>query len=131
MERPIHDERTLTELDHVRLERLIHSASARPDWLDVADVVPSRAVSPDIVTMYSQVLIADGDSGARQHLTPCYPADAEPSAGFVSVLSPVGASLLGLRVGAIARWHTPDGRPHSAEVIAILFQPEASGDFTT
>ena len=41
------------------------------------------------------------------------------------------ASLLGLRVGGRAHWHTPQGEPRSARVTAILFQPEASGDYTT
>ena len=36
-----------------------------------------------------------------------YPDDAEPHAGFISVLSPVGCALLGLRVGAVARWQLP------------------------
>jgi regulator of nucleoside diphosphate kinase len=46
-------------------------------------------------------------------------------------LTPVGASLLGLQVGAVARWQSPIGEPCAAEVLAILFQPEASGDYTT
>ena len=35
-----------------------------------------------------------------------------------------------LRVGEEARWRTPDGRDTRGEVVAILFQPEASGDYT-
>ena len=46
--------------------------------LDDARVVPSRKVSPDIVTMYSQVLLRIVDDGARRKLTLCYPQDAEP-----------------------------------------------------
>ncbi|EWS58029.1 Regulator of nucleoside diphosphate kinase [Methylibium sp. T29-B] len=47
----------------------------------------------------------------------------------MSVLSPVGCSLLGLTVGAVARWSTPAGEARAAEVVALLFQPEASGDY--
>jgi regulator of nucleoside diphosphate kinase len=47
----------------------------------------------------------------------------------VSVLSPVGSALLGLRVGSIARWSTPAGDEKAAEILAILFQPESSGDY--
>lgn len=129
-------ERTLTELDHVRLTGLLRRAPAATgspldDWLDGADLVPSREVAPDVVTMYSQVLLADALTGARRTLTLVYPADAEPEAGFVSVLSPVGAALLGRRVGTSATWVTPDGRRHAAEIVAVLFQPEASGDYTS
>ncbi len=126
------NERTLTELDAVRLDRLRRQGAAlrMDDLLDTASVVPSREVAPDVVTMYSQVLVRDAQ-GSEQRLTLCYPDDAEPAAGFISVLSPVGLALLGLPVGSVARWRTPGGVLHSAEIVALLFQPEASGDYTT
>jgi regulator of nucleoside diphosphate kinase len=132
-------ERTLTELDHVRLLNLLRrdrrsDGSPAPRLaiehvLDACAIVPSRQTAPDVVTMYSQVMLRDLQSGQRSKLTLCYPADADPAAGFVSVLSPVGASLLGLKVGSLARWSTPAGEERAAEILAVLFQPEASGDY--
>jgi regulator of nucleoside diphosphate kinase len=132
-------ERTLTELDHVRLLNLVRR-DRRSDGsptlrqtiehvLDACAIVPSRLIPPDVVTMYSQVLLQDLVTGVRSKLTLCYPADAEPAAGFVPVMSPVGASLLGQTVGSVARWSTPARDERAAEVLAILFQPEASGDY--
>ncbi|MES2838652.1 MAG: GreA/GreB family elongation factor [Pseudomonadota bacterium] len=126
-------ERLLTEIDYARLNKL-HAAQLPPELietLDSLDLVSSREIPPDVVTMYSQVMVEDLESRQRQKLTLCYPADAEPHLGFISVLSPVGASLLGQRVGAIARWHTPNGDACAAEIVVLLFQPEASGDYTT
>ena len=127
-------ERTLTELDHVRLTRLLQRQSElRPtlaDVLDVAEVVPSRAVEADVVTMYSQAQVLDVASGERSTLTLCYPQDTDPAAGCISVLSPVGRALLGLRVGDVAHWATPDGGTQSVRIVALPFQPEASGDYT-
>ena len=103
-------ERTLTDLDHVRLLSLLRRnarADGSPkqrtieDLLDASSFVPSREVAPDIVTMYSQVLLQDLQTKQRNTLTLCYPEDAEPAVGFVSVLSPVGSALLGLRVGSV------------------------------
>lgn len=132
-------ERTLTELDHVRLTNLIRrdtrggsGALKDPQVADVLNacaIVPARQVPRDVVTMHSQVLLLDRASGRRNKLTLCYPADAEPAAGLVSVLSPLGWSLLGLREGNVARWSTPAGGQREAEVLAILFQPEACGDY--
>ena len=126
-------ERLLTEIDHARLNKLHGAQLPREliDTLDSLDLVPSREIPPDVVTMYSQVIVEDLDSHQRQKLTLCYPADAEPHLGFISVLSPVGASLLGQRVGATARWRTPNGDSCAAEIVSLLFQPEASGDYTT
>jgi regulator of nucleoside diphosphate kinase len=133
MHKNLAGERLLTELDHARLNKL-HGAPLPPELvttLDSLDLVPSREIPPDVVTMYSQVIVEDLASHQCQKLTLCYPGDAEPHLGFISVLSPVGASLLGQRVGAIARWHTPNGDACAAEIRALLFQPEASGDYTT
>jgi regulator of nucleoside diphosphate kinase len=129
----LHGERTLTELDHVRLRKLLQDAKAPPELeelLAATDVVRSREVPADVVTMNSQVQLLDRHSGQQLQFTLCYPQDAEPAAGRVSVLSPVGLGLIGLRQGATAHWRTPGGERVDAEVAGILFQPEASGDYT-
>lgn len=128
-------ERTLTELDHVRLTNLMQrqkrGGAALPieNLLDAADIVHWRQAPPDLVTMHSRVLLKNLQSGAQSELTLCYPTDADMRAGCVSVLSPVGWSLLGQKVGAIVRWPTPSGGEGSGEILEILFQPESSGDF--
>lgn len=133
MHATIHGERTLTELDFSRLSKL--SGGRLPpglaDLLSATEVVPSRAILSDVVTMNSQVEMVDVHTLRRQKLTICFPADAAPSAGFISVLSPVGLSLIGLKEGAVARWLTPSGEECSAQVACVAFQPEASGDYTT
>ena len=131
MHATIHGERTLTKLDYARLSRLPGGElqPALAGLLEVAEVVVPRDIPVDVITMYSQVEIVNLHTRQQQILTVCYPADAEPGTGFISALSPVGVSLLGLKVGAIARWPTPSGEEGAAEVAAILFQPEASGDY--
>ena len=129
-------ERMLTKIDHVRLTRLaarleVEASEAVQSLLEECDLVPSTAVPACVVTMYTQVLL-QGDAGTAPYkVTLCYPADAEPARGLVSVLSPLGASLLGLGVGDLARWRTPVGEDRTARVVEVLFQPEASGDYTT
>ena len=78
------------------------------------------------------VVLLQGESQAVPYkVTLSYPADADPWQGFVSVLTPLGASLLGLEAGGTARWRTPRGEDRSARVLQLLFQPEAHGDYTT
>ncbi len=127
--------RIVTELDRVRIHRWLRAqprsdtAGVLAELVDNADEVAPQQVPHDVVTMYSQVLLSDPQGAQERLLTLCYPPDAEPMAGFVSVLSPVGAALLGLRVGEVAAWTGPDGRPETAWVKVLLFQPESSGDF--
>ncbi|RZL91173.1 MAG: transcription elongation factor GreAB [Variovorax sp.] len=128
----VHGERTLTDLDFARLTKLL-SEQLPPtlaDLLASADVTSSRAVNADVITMYSRAEVVDVHTRRRQVLTICYPGDAEPAAGFISVLSPVGNSLLGLKTGDVARWLTPTGEECAAEIAAIQYQPEAIGDYS-
>jgi regulator of nucleoside diphosphate kinase len=129
-------ERTLTVADHARLAPWVRGGApagfdtaALETLIDSARLVAACDIPPDVVTMNSQVVLA-WPAGRHKQLTLCYPEDAEPSVGLVSVLSPVGSSLLGLRVGEWARWCTPLGEHCSAEVIDIPFQPEAHGNYT-
>lgn len=125
-------ERELTELDYVRLRKL-SAGNATPELaqvLDNADVVPGREIDPTVVTMQTRFELEELDTGERRVLTLSYPEDAKPAEGFISVLSPLGCSLIGLRPGDTTQWHSPSGAK-SGRVVAVLFQPEASGDYVS
>ena len=133
-------ERTLTQLDHARLHKLAaHAlqtrgaadplAQALEEMLDCSEVVAPQDASPDLVTVNSRVELGGPAGGERYAITLCYPRDAKPSEGEVSVMSPVGASLLGARVGEVVEWTTPAGVHGSGRVGALQFLPEAGGDY--
>ena len=130
---PLSHERLLTELDFTRLNKL-RGGQLPPelaDSLSSADLLPSRDIPPDVVTMNSRLrLQGEADPEPRQ-ITLCYPEDANAEAGLVSLLSPMGASVLGHRVGGEAEWLTPTGAPRTARILALDFQPEAAGQYTT
>ncbi len=46
----------------------------------------------------------------------------------LSVMAPVGAALLGLRVGDSIHWELPGGVATHLEVLELEYQPEAAGD---
>ncbi len=125
-------DRLFTELDVVRIRKLVESLV--PDSLaanlDSFEAVSPKKIPGDVVTMNSRVVIRDHQTGMQTSFTLGYPSRAAIERGFVSVLSPLGASLLGLRVGRDFSWHTPDGSQRSATLESILYQPEANGDFT-
>jgi regulator of nucleoside diphosphate kinase len=133
MRAPLSGERKLTELDFVRLKKFT-AAGTFPqlaDLLNDAELVASPAVPADVVTMNARFVIRDLKLQRRQILVLCYPADAKPASGSISVLSPAGLGLLGLAVGAVARWVGPAGQETVAQIEEILFQPEATGDYVT
>ena len=114
-------ERTLTEIDFRRLSllRAAEACSGLSALLDEADVVQASVVPHDVVTMYAQVHLVDVATGRRHRFVLCYPGQTEPRDGYISVLSPVGMALIGLRVGAIAQWTSPTGQPCKARISAV------------
>ena len=125
-------ERTLSQLDVARLSRRLQTSvwPVLADCLDEAAVLEPNQVPADLITMNSVFTVKDLQSGETKKLMLCYPESADPSQGHISVFSPAGTSLLGLRVGEVAAWRSPQGQEHAAVVEAVLFQPEAAGDFT-
>jgi len=109
------------------LLRLLHQHAHLASELDIAEVVDSREVPPDVVTMNSRVIFDDVTTGKTAEVTLVFPYDADVQSGKVSVLAPVGTALLGLAEGDSIVWPFPDGSSHCLRVVAVTFQPEAEG----
>lgn len=83
----------------------------------------------DVVTMNSQVKFRNLTTGEELTRTLVYPAQMTDSSAQLSVLAPVGAALLGLRTGDTIHWELPGGASTHLEVLELLYQPEAAGDY--
>lgn len=128
----------LNERDFDRLSGVLHSprfrvthapmVAALERELERGDVVAPREVPKGVVTMNSRVRFRDLASRERETYTLVYPADADVENGRLSVLAPLGAALLGARVGDVVECRTPGG-VRRLTVERVLYQPEAAGDF--
>lgn len=88
----------------------------------------SAAVPADVVTMNSRVRLRDLGSDEEVEYELVFPKDAEAGEGKISVLAPVGAALLGARVGQVIDVSTPR-QARRLLVHALEFQPEAVGRY--
>lgn len=106
------------------LNRLYQWRRDRPSAAEMkrAIVVSSERIPPDVVAMNSQVRFADESSGSSHEVTIVHPADADPARGKISVLTPVGAALLGLSVGQFIDWLLPDGTMRRLRVLKVIHQ---------
>jgi len=123
----------LSSLDKDRLEPVLGPGSSWPthhlrNLLESSKVVAPKRVPEDVVTMNSRVRVRDLQWEDSETVTLVYPDDSGYAPGSVSVTSPMGASLLGTRVGEEARWMGGRG-PRRVIVEAIEFQPEREGRF--
>ncbi|MDY7225316.1 nucleoside diphosphate kinase regulator [Hyalangium sp. s54d21] len=97
--------------------------------LDRASITPQHQIPADVVTMRSRILFEDVETGRRREATLVYPDEADMAQSKVSILAPVGLAVLGLRVGDVIDWPLPNGRVTTLRIVAVLYQPEAAGDF--
>lgn len=74
-----------------------------------AKVIDEKNLNNDMVNVGSTVVVKDLDSGDEDEYTIVGSAEADPLSGKISNESPVGAGLIGLKVGDITEIEIPDG----------------------
>ncbi|MDZ4867823.1 MAG: nucleoside diphosphate kinase regulator [Alphaproteobacteria bacterium] len=117
---------TVSNTDRDQLRRLAVSAMDRmPEVanellteIERATIVASPAVPPNVIQMGSTAEIVAGGDG-RRRVTLVFPSDADISSGKVSILTPIGAALIGLSEGQSIIWSTRDGREQQMTVLAV------------
>ncbi len=114
---------------HARLLRLIARTDATAatllyDELDAATVLPDEDLPADVVAMGSKVTFRDMDTGRESTVEPVYPDQADASRARISILAPVGAALIGLRVGEQIAWPVPGGKDRHLEVVSVRAVPD-------
>jgi regulator of nucleoside diphosphate kinase len=118
---------TMTTADFERLDRLASAAAdsvpGTADFLsrelDRANVVDSTQALPGLVRMGSRVEFRDDTTGQVRHATLVYPDEADLDAGRISVMTPIGAALIGLSVSQSIEWQTLSGGWRSLTVLAV------------
>ncbi|WP_425416363.1 nucleoside diphosphate kinase regulator [Oricola indica] len=124
---------TLGRTDHDKLTRLAEAVQAGNaevsdvllSELDRARVVPDARLAEDVIRMGSHLRYAT-ETGEVREVTLVYPVEADISAGRISVLTPIGAALIGLSSGQSMDWRARDGRVHRL-VVESVGVPEPGG----
>lgn len=91
--------------------------------MDRARVVADNKVPPNVVRIGSRVQYRT-DRNEQIEVVLVLPADADISQDKISVLTPVGAALIGLRTGQSITWEARDGRKHALTVLSVFYQVE-------
>ena len=87
--------------------------------LERAHVLPADKLRPDIVSFGSKVTFRDEQAGKVQEVVLVYPHDADIARRRVSVLTPVGAALLGLSVNQTISFRTRSGERRELTVLKV------------
>ena len=129
----------VTTQDKQRLEDLLIEVEASDprkhgdlkaltEELHRAVIVDPKDVFSDVITMNSHAEMRDLESGETVAFTLVFPTEANIDEEKISVLAPIGAGMLGYRVGDEFEWNVPGGL-RRMKVTKVDYQPEAAGHF--
>ncbi len=118
---------TLARSDHERLANLADAFADRDSptadqlaaELDRARIVADDRLAPGTVRMGAVVRFSL-DEAAPRTIRLVYPGEADIEKGYVSVLTPVGAALIGLTAGQTIDWIGSDNRSHHLHVLEVM-----------
>lgn len=117
----------VTEEDLERLSDIVGNRSGQLpgprmllEELSRAIVVSAEEAPRRFVRLNSFVAFEDTQTGAVRRVRLVSPAEADVDEGRISVLTPVGAALIGLTRGAEFSWTDPAGRRHAVKVLDVV-----------
>ncbi len=120
----------ISQSDHDRLTRLVLAfAEIAPEVSDYLSRELDRAktvaaTGPEIVRMGSWVRYLDEVTAREQEVQLVFPPEADISARKISIMTPIGVTIIGLAVGKSITFYTPDGKARNLTIVGISDEPQ-------
>jgi len=116
------DHERLTGLATAALNRLPETAQELLAEMERAEIVSAPSVPANVVRMGSRVTFLPAD-GRKRRITLVFPAEEDITKSRVSIMTPIGAALIGLTEGQSIQWTARDGRRHELTVLTVEKPP--------
>lgn len=87
--------------------------------LERAKLCTEKTIPSDVVTMHSTVEFLDERSGQRRTVQLVYPSAADAEQHKISILTPIGAGLIGMRAGASIAWPDRSGAERPIQILSV------------
>nr|WP_294846953.1 nucleoside diphosphate kinase regulator [uncultured Sphingomonas sp.] len=89
------------------------------DEIDRAKIYAAAKLPKDVVSIGSEVTFADDSSGSTRTVRLVMPGEADIGAGQVSIMTPVGAGLIGMSIGREIEWPRAEGKVHALKILDV------------
>ncbi len=118
------DQERLTRLALDALRRTPDVASELIAEMERAEVVP---MAPACVVQMGSTVTFRSDDGREQRVTLVFPGQADIGRGRISILTPIGAALIGLSANQSIAWSTRNGSRRHLTVLAVEAGADTDG----
>jgi len=118
-----HEADTLADLALRSMNTSSLGAKLLAEEVDRANTLPASELPGDVVTMNSRVVFEDEASGETHAVELVYPKDADMEAHRLSVLSPMGAGLIGMQQGSAIEWPNRQGVLRRLKIVEVVQPP--------
>ena len=98
------------------------------DEIDRAEIRDDHAVPDHVVGMHSFVEFMDEAHDETRIVQLVYPGEADIAQGKVSVLTPVGAGLIGLSAGQTIVWPDREGHERPIRILKVTRGPALAAE---
>ena len=109
----------LADLAIAARERSPLAAGLLLQEIERASTAGTGKVPRDVVRMMSRVDFVDEDSAERHSVELVYPKDADTDLHRISVLTPIGAALIGMRCGEAIEWVDLRGARRRLRIVEV------------
>jgi regulator of nucleoside diphosphate kinase len=89
------------------------------DEIERAELHSPEDMPAGIVTMMSTVEFVDEGSDTRRTVQLVYPPDADIAQGKISILTPIGAGLIGRSKGQSILWPDREGHTRKLNIVKV------------
>ena len=121
----------LSELAFNAQKRHPLAATMLQSELDRAELHQDGMLPDQTVAMDSTIEFVDEGNGTHRVVQLVYPHEADISSGRISILTPVGAGLIGMTAGSAVRWPARDGQERVLRIVHVRPSQETdSASFT-
>lgn len=94
--------------------------------LDRAETYEKSCLPPHVASMMSHVVFVDESTGETHQVQIVYPKEADSELHRISVLTPIGAALIGMPRGACIDWPNRAGELRRLRILDVVQPPAQS-----
>lgn len=109
----------LSELAFNAQKRHPQASSMLLAELDRAELHQDGKLPDQMVAMNSTIEFVDEGNGTKRVVQLVYPHEADISSGRISILTPVGAGLIGMIAGSSICWPARDGHERMLRIVNV------------